>query len=80
MDNLTMQTVLANILVGIATLYLIYRAYLKVKNRENSSCGGCSKCSAPQATALITLELPKSKREGKFLAQEKESKGGGEAT
>jgi hypothetical protein len=78
MDNLMMQTVLANTLVAIATLYLIYRAYLKVKNKENNnenfSCGGCSKCSAPQATALITLELPKSKRENKFLAQKKEAK------
>jgi hypothetical protein len=74
MSNLdaSMQALLANIFVGLAVLYLIYRAYLKAKNKEHSSCGGCAGCGkserheaqnkprpAPQATPLITLERPK---------------------
>jgi hypothetical protein len=77
-SNNHIQALLANILVGMAVLYLLYRAYLKVKNKDHSSCGGCSKCAAsasapasntqtprpaPQATPLIALERPRPKKD-----------------
>jgi hypothetical protein len=71
MDSHTQQ-LLANALVGVALIYLSYRAYLRNKNKDHAGCGGCGKCAAsqnvpnkntprpaPQAVPLITLERPK---------------------
>jgi FeoB-associated Cys-rich membrane protein len=60
MGNFT-QTILANVLVGIAVLYLAYRAYLKAKNKDHSSCGGCSKCSASTSasTSASNIQSPR---------------------
>jgi hypothetical protein len=50
-----MQELTVYVLVGGATVYLLRRAYQRLKSGEGGNCPGCKGCGTPEPQKLIQL-------------------------